>query len=431
MTGKEKIIEITIEAIAAGGDGIAQHEGHPVYVPKTAAGDTVRAVITEKNAQGSYASLQEILESGPARMAPPCSFYTRCGSCSLQHISPEAYRHWKVERVQTTLAKNGITPEIFDPPHFIHAASRRRATFTARRTKAGLIFGYNQSRSHVIEDISRCIILAPALDEKLQALRKPLAALMNVGDVLDVLLQKVGSGFDMLLTGPLKNKDRLSYDQNEALSAIMNLGIARIAHRPKINSAPETLLNQGAVMKNFGMLSVAIPPGAFLQASDEGEDALVHAVLDYAGAAPGPSADLFCGAGTFSGYLAGRVPKLYAADSEGASLGALKTACRNAAHISVQKRDLFKNSLSVDELSAFSCVVFDPPRAGAMGQAQALAGSSVARVIAVSCNPATFARDAKILQEGGYALRRLRVIDQFVYSAHVEIVALFTRGSNS
>lgn len=155
----------------------------------------------KKNAGENYAEMTDILEAGPVRVTPPCPFYERCGSCSLQHITRDFYESWKVERVQTTLARTGITPAVFDAPRFLNAATRRRVTFAARKTKAGLIFGYNQSRSHMIEDISHCLVLDKGLDEKLQGLRGPLSDLMKAGDTLDVMLQKVRQGYDLVLTG--------------------------------------------------------------------------------------------------------------------------------------------------------------------------------------------------------------------------------------
>lgn len=427
MAAKDTLIEVTIEAIGTGGDGVAPYDGKPLYVPQTAPGDKVRARLTQKNAGAAYAEVMEILEAGPTRATPPCPFYERCGSCSLQHITREAYQDGKVERVQTTLTRTGITPEVFDPPRFLNAATRRRATFSARKTATGLVFGYNQSRSHRIADITRCLVLDPALDARLQTLRAPLADLMKAGDTLDVMLQKVGQSYDLVLTGNLLTKGRLSYDQNEALAAIMRLGITRIAHRAKATSRPDPLLNQGTVIKTFGALSVEVPPGGFLQASDEGETALSEIVRDYAGDKPGVTADLFCGAGTFTGHLAGTAPKLYAADSDGEAIRALAKACAGRPEITIQKRDLFKDPLPAVLLSKFETVICDPPRAGMLAQAEALAKTDVQRVIYVSCNPATFARDAKILQEGGYALRRLTLVDQFVYTAHTEIVGLFAR----
>lgn len=427
MAEKQIEIEVAIETLAAGGDGRGMYRGNPVYVPKTAAGDTVQARLAEKNSDGYFASLQKVITPGPDRITPPCRFYSTCGSCSLQHITGTAYESWKTERVKTTLARAGVVPEVFDPSRFLNAAGRRRVTFCARKTKTGLVFGYNQSRSHLIEDISHCLVLEPALDKKLQALRTPLADLMKAGDMLDVMLQKGGQGYDLVLTGNLLTKGRLSYDQNEALSTMLRLGITRISHKAKAASLPDPLLGQGGVIKTFGALAVEIPPGGFLQASDEGEAALVETVLDYAGKNPGATADLFCGAGTFTGHLAGKTQRLYTADSDTSAIKALQSACAGHPDITVEKRDLFKDPLTSALLSGFETVVLDPPRAGGLTQAQNLAQSSVKRIIYVSCNPATFARDAKILQEGGYILRRLTLVDQFVYTAHTEIVGLFTR----
>lgn len=407
---------------------MASYQGKPLYVPKTATGDNVRVHITQNNAQGCFASLESIIAPGPDRAAPPCEFYTRCGSCSLQHINRDAYEAWKTGHVSTTLARAGVVPEAFDPPVFIPAATRRRATFCARRTQAGLVLGYNQNRSHVIENITHCLVLEPGFDAKLQALRDPLTEFMQPGDTLDVMLQQAGAAYDLVLTGKLAHKGRLSYAQNEALAAMMALGIARISHRDKSFAPPTPLLSQPDVIRNFAEIAVRIPPGAFLQASDAGEDALARAVLDYAGNTPGATADLFCGVGTFTGHVLGKTKTLYAADSDAAAIGALKNACAGRNNITIERRDLFKDPLPPAQLSSFETVILDPPRAGGMAQVRALAESEVSSIIYVSCNPASFARDADILQDGGYRLRRLRLVDQFVYTAHCEIIGLFKRG---
>lgn len=418
-------LEIEITAIGAGGDGIGDHDGTPVYVPQSLPGETIRAHITSQTSDQIHAQVDEVLRAAPERTQPPCPLFVTCGSCALQHMSAEAYQNWKMTSVKTTLARAGFENIEWLAPRFFPAASRRRVSFATLKTKRGFFFGYNQARSKQILNIERCLILDPALNDLMRTIRPLVDELLEAGQSLDVMVQKVGRNFDMVLTGAVKLSGKLSYAQHEALAAMVRAGVTRICWRAKPMHRPEILLEAGPVLKSFGAMTIALPPGAFLQASDAGEQALCDLVLDFAGEQRGAVADLFCGAGTFSGHLIGKAKTIYAADSEAASIAALQAAAHSHSSVHVEKRDLFREPLSAQELEKFDVVIFDPPRAGAKDQAERLAGSKVQKIIAVSCNPATFARDAKILADGGYRLSRAVLVDQFVYSAHSEIVAEF------
>jgi 23S rRNA (uracil1939-C5)-methyltransferase len=423
---KAETLTLSIDHIGAGGDGVAQHEGKSVFVPKTAAGDVITARVTSQNAEGIFARLEEILTPSPERREAPCRYYARCGSCGLQHLQETAYREWKYQKVRSSLERAGAAPESWLEPVFLPAAGRRRVSFNARRTKAGLIFGYNEERSHTVLDIQTCIVLAPALDEKLQALRSALTELIEIGGALDVTLQMVDNAFDLLLIGEIGVKGKLSYNQHEALADMARLGITRIAHKSKPAEKPQTLLVQEPVVKTFGALKVELSSGAFLQASDAGEEALVRLVKDFAGDAK-KIADLFCGGGLFAGHLIENAHEVYAADSDALTIQALQKSAAAFKNLRVEKRDLFKEPLGPTELNAFDTVILDPPRAGAKAQAEMLARSSVPKIVSVSCNPTTFIRDVKILQEAGYVLRKVVIIDQFVYSAHCEIIGVLEK----
>lgn len=413
--------ELTIETIGAGGDGVGQHDGQPVYVPKTAPGDRVR-VRAEHKAGAYYGQVLSLEAASPERVAAPCPYYEDCGGCAFQHISAEAYQVWKTAKVRTTLERAGIVPEMWEAPAFLHAETRRRTTMAVLRTGEALLMGYHPPRGHRVVPVDACLILDPLLDRKIQAIKPFIERLAPLRTPLDLTVQMIDGAFDVVLTGAWRKGDFFTLAQNEALSALINdMGIARVSLRAKENEAPEMILSQGPVMKRFGALRVALPPGAFLQASEAGETALRDTVLAHTQGAK-RVADLFCGCGTFTGPLLEAGADVYAADSEAEAIAALKHP-----RLRAERRNLFKEPLNLTELARFEAVIIDPPRAGAKEQFEALAQSDLATIVSISCNPVTFARDARILIDGGYRLRSLRLIDQFVWSAHVEVAGVFVR----
>lgn len=354
----------------------------------------------------------------PQRVPAPCPYFGGCGGCSLQHSSPDFYRAFKLNLVQEPLARTGIAVEAFENPVFLPPTTRRRTTIAALKTKGGVILGYNEMRSHKIIDVRHCLILEPELEQTVQALRPYLSRLLPEAKPCDITLQRIDGAYDMVLTGPFKFG---TYQQDEALGELAaDLDIARISHRTQDFRPLEVILKRKSVLKKFGAITVEVPPAAFLQASAAGERALCEIVSSYAGDARN-IVDLFAGCGTFSGALTQDGRQITAYDGDAPAIGALAKA------LPAQRRDLFKDPLRANELSAFDCAVFDPPRAGAKEQARELAASSIPKIIGVSCNPATFARDAKILQVGGYHLKSVTLVDQFVWSTHVEVVGLFLK----
>lgn len=414
-----KIVPLTINEIGAKGDGIATHDGASVYVPKTAPGDVIEAAL-----KGERGMLQKIVSPSFTRVPAPCPYFDKCGGCSLQHVTPEFYRDWKIAKVKTALARAGVEPATWGEPIFLPAATRRRTTMTAIKTNRGVTLGYNEGRSHNVLNIERCLVLAPAIEEKMQALRPYLLRILGEAKTCDITLQYAGGTFDMVLTGRLQKRGRFSFEQDEALGEIAEkLDIARISYREKDFRPPEIILARKPVVKKFGALNVTLPPAAFLQASEEGEQALTALVVNYA---QGGSKflDLFSGCGTFSGPLLALGP-VTSIDGDGPAIEALAKV--KHAGLNATRRDLFKNPLKETELDGFDTIIFDPPRAGASAQAPFLASSETRRIIGVSCNPASFARDARTLLDGGYTLASLTLVDQFVWSAHVEIAALFVK----
>lgn len=421
-----KEIALTIEEIGAGGDGVGMYNGKSVYIPKAAAGDvlTVRVVEGKDDYKGDILSVQT---PSPERVSAPCPHYEACGGCALQHIGEDVYRAWKIAKVKTTLERTGVTPRTWEEPVFLPPATRRRTTFAVLKTNdKNLILGYHAPRSHAITDIASCLILDPVLDKLIKTMRPYLLRLAPLRKTVDVTLQNAG-GLDVVLTGEWQDRRIFTLEQNEALAAMANdLDMARISMRAHEHAPCEILLSHKPVLKTFGSLSVPLPPTAFLQASDAGEKALGEIVLRHAQEAT-HVADLFCGCGTFSGKLLQAEKSVLAIDSDQAAIQALG-GCKNPKLVA-RKQNLFKEPVALREFESLNIdtIVIDPPRAGAKEQMDILAQSTIPRIISVSCNPATFARDARILQEGGYTLQSLTLVDQFVWSPHVELVALFQK----
>ncbi len=360
----------------------------------------------------------EVLEASPARVVPPCRHFGACGGCALQHASDGFLADWKREVVVRALAARGLAAEMplvaVSPQR-----SRRRAVFAGRRTKKSVLVGFHGRRSDQIVGVTECHLVRP----ELLAARPALEALVRAGasrsGALRLTVTASGAGPDVEVAGGKP----LDAELRRVLAGLVEeFDLARLAW------AGEPVAVRRPPFQTMGRARVVPPPGAFLQATVEGEAALVAAVRDAVGEA-GRVADLFAGCGTFALPLAERA-EVHAVEGEGAMLAALDAGWRGAAglkRVTTEARDLFRRPLLAGELKRFEVVVLDPPRAGAEAQVRALAGSGVARVAMVSCNPVSFARDAAILIEGGYRLDRVQVVDQFRWSGHVELAARFDR----
>lgn len=412
-----RVIETRIDFIGAQGDGVAAIDGKRVYAPFTAPGDRVRLAC-----RGERGVIKDLLEPGAQRVTPPCSHFGACGGCALQHISEDAYRNWKRERVVEALARERFDDDIIAPLFTCAPASRRRAAFAVRKTQNGLVFGFNAKSSSQIVSIKECVILAPALAECLPALRALAAATPGHWRSFDLAVTLCDNGVDVMLTGGDAREDLTGAETLKLIKQAKSAGIIRLSIDGDILTAFET------PVVHFGGVPVAIPPGGFLQASREGEATLTAFVMSHIGNAR-RVADLFCGAGTFSLPLAAKAA-VDGFDGDAAAIAALDAAARLGAlrhPVNASRRNLFDRPLRVEELTPYDAVIFDPPRVGAQSQAAQLAQSRVPVVIGVSCNPASFARDAAQLRDGGYVLSQLLPVDQFVYSPHVELAGLFTK----
>ncbi len=411
---------LTIARVGGQGDGIAQTPAGLVFAPLTLPGETIRAAeIKEGRAEGV-----EILTPSPDRVAPVSPQYGDCGGCSLQHWATGPYLEWKREQVRLALAREGIETEI-EATVAVPMASRRRVALHARRLEDGkVVLGFKARKSWRLVEIAECPVADPRLVRAFPSLAKVASAFLEHPKSAPTLhVTWTDAGLDVDVTGVERKSGGLSRDrQMQAIRAANEADLARLS------MAGETLVMARQPRVMFGPASVPLPPGGFLQAVPEAELAMTsRAVAAVKGAKK--VADLFCGSGSFTFPLATVAPVL-AADASAPGIAALKAGVSSTSglrQITAEARDLFRRPLSPFDLKGCDAIVFDPPRAGAIDQTQQIAGTKASVVVGVSCNPTTFARDAKVLIDAGFRLETVTPIDQFLWSAHVELVGVFRR----
>ena len=390
--------------IAAKGDGVTA-DGR--FVHGAAPGDTLLADGT--------------LRPGPHRAAPACRHFGTCGGCQLQQLDEESLAVFVAERVANAASGQGLEPALIAPPHLSPPHSRRRAAMRAESKGGRVELGFREGRSHRIVDLAECPVLLPALADLVQPIRMLLAR-QGRKIAADIELAVVEQGVDLAIKG-------YSVEGLAATEAMLDFAREQELARLTLDQGygPEALWEPEPVTVMLGGVSVAYPPGAFLQATQDGEAALIAATRAWLAGA-GTIADLFSGLGTFAFALAGPGRKVLAAEAaRDAHLACKAAAGRAGLPIHALHRDLFRNPLDAAELDRFDAVLLDPPRAGAREQVGRLAESKVPRVVYVSCNPSSWARDAATLIAGGYRLEELRPVGQFRWSTHVELASLFVR----
>ena len=390
-----------IVRIAARGDGVTASGRHVAFA---APGDVVLDDGT--------------LRPGPGHQAPPCSLFPPCGGCQLQHLTDAAYADYCASRVAGALAQHGLEAEIL-PSYLSPPRTRRRASLRALKAGGRVLLGFNEAGSNRIVDMTECHILHPALFDLLAPLRRLLASMIAAKRTAEVQLTLVDQGVDVALKGV----EVAGLEAVEALTEFCErYSLARLSVDEGYGA--ETRFEPQPATVTLGGVRVGFPPGAFLQATADGEAALVEEVQRAIADAP-RTADLFAGLGTFALALHGHVT---AAEASRDAVLALKMAASKAGRqVAAEHRDLYRRPFDAGELKSFDAVVLDPPRAGAEGQVRELVASSVPRIAYVSCNPATFARDAAILASGGYRLDWVKPVGQFRWSTHVELAASFVR----
>ena len=403
------------------GDGVIRlDDGDVLHVAGVLPGETVRL---RAGPEGPV--LDEVLAPSPSRRTPPCPHFGTCGGCVLQHWDGDSALAWKVERLRATLALERLETEIL-PVFRTAPGGRRRAALHVRRgsSRAEARIGFKARKSWSLVDIDVCAVLDPGIVRALPALRRLAAPLLEHPKSAPSLHVTVtDDGLDIDVTGVEARSGGLSADARQEVAALAaEAGLARLT------LAGDILFQQRQPSLRIGRARVALPAGAFLQADPAAEAAMVaEARVAVEGARR--IADLFCGLGAFTFPLAEVAPVL-AMDGSAPAIRALAAAVATAPGlhgVTAEARDLFRRPLSAAELKRIDAVVFDPPRAGALAQAAEIAQSGAARVVGVSCNPATFARDARRLVDGGFRLERIRPVDQFLWSSHLELVAVFSR----
>lgn len=420
---------VTITRIGAEGDGIARlADGTAAYIPFTLPGEQVTARPLVSRGDGWHAFAETIEDHAEARVEPPCRHFGQCGGCVLQHWRDAEYRSWKAGMLSHALRQAGFTPP--DPLPFVPGlpGERRRIDFAVRRVAGSVVLGLHGQRSSEIVDLTDCLVLHPALMGLMPALRSVLPTLKAIKREASVIVNLLDSGPDLLLRtdAPLTLEDRT------ALTALASAhGMPRVSHVMG-HDVPETIALLRPPVTSLSGTDVRPPPGAFLQATAEGERAIVEAVL--AGLPKKLTnksrvAELYAGCGTLTFALAEKV-RVAAFEGDAATVSALKQAVNQgglAGRIEASQRDLARQPLLVKDLSGFSAVVLDPPHAGAAAPIGQIAASGVGTVVYVSCNPATLARDARVLLAAGYKLEAATAIDQFLWSARLESVCVFRR----
>ena len=401
---------VTIDRLSHRGDGIADG---PLYAPLTLPGE-----IVDGTASGTRLSEIRIITPSPRRVRPPCPYFKRCGGCAVQHADDAFVADWKMSVVRKALEGQGL-PASIRGIHTSPPRSRRRATLAGLRTKSGALIGFHGRGSDQVIDLADCAVLQPDI----LALRTFFEALVAVGASRKTAIRLAVT---ITLDGPdvaVTNAKPLDPDGwAQVVEVATSHDISRLCWNGEI------VVERRPPRIALGTTHVVPPPAAFLQATLEGECALQHFVAEACGLA-NPIVDLFCGVGTFALPLA-KQAEVHAVEGDAGMLQALDRGWRHGTglrQVTTEARDLFRRPLLPSELEQFAAAVIDPPRAGAEAQVRCLADSSVPRIAMVSCNPVTFARDARILTESGFALEWVDVIDQFRWSAHVEIAAALSR----
>lgn len=402
-------MRLRVDRLGHRGDGIAPG---PVFVAGALPGEEVEGEIVAGRMESPA-----ILEPARERVQPSCPHYAACGGCTLMHASDPFVGRWKIEQVRNALAAEGVPAPIrgiaTSPP-----SSRRRATLAARRVKSGIALGFHGRRSGTITAIDGCLVLVPEIEAALPVLAELAEVAATRRGELGLSVTTGPSGLDVVLRG---GRDGQAVRTSLA-------GIAGRADLARLTLDGELVAQDRTPRQRIAGIEVVPPPGAFLQATRQGEQALIACVSRAVGSAR-KVVDLFAGCGTFALPLS-RQLEVLAVEGDGAMVKALDLAWRRGfGHrpLKVIRRDLFRDPISAAELAGFDAAVIDPPRAGAELQTRQIAASGTGRVAAVSCNPATFARDAAILAGAGFVIEWIRVIDQFRWSPHVELAASFSR----
>ncbi|MEP3280184.1 MAG: class I SAM-dependent RNA methyltransferase [Stappiaceae bacterium] len=404
---------LTITSLGRKGDGVAETDDGPVHIPYTIPGDVIQI-----EGSGGKAKLTSIEQSGPGRVTPVCRHFGACGGCLLQHLDQATYLEFKHALVTTALGSRGLSLPV-TPVTTIQPQSRRRTVLSAIKVGKRLVLGYHERKGRTVVDIKECPVLSPSITAVFPLIRQLCEMALPKKGTLRITILETMSGLDVAISGMGRNADRIypKLAQQIVGSSIIRLTVD-----------DETVIQITEPFLDMNGVKAMPVSGGFTQATAETENLLAFHVTDACQASKNV-ADLFAGIGTFSLRLA-KTCHVHAVESDRSALKALSAASRMQAHlkpISLEARDLFHRPLLPTELNAFDAIIFDPPRAGAQSQVEQIAQSKVPLVVAISCNPATFARDIRILFDAGYETEAIHPVDQFLFSPHIEVVAVLRR----
>jgi 23S rRNA (uracil1939-C5)-methyltransferase len=424
-------IEGVIERMGGQGHGVLDKDGERFYVPFTVPGDRIAAKVGEKRGDGFAAQLSVLEAAGPDRIDAPCRHFQACGGCTLQHWTDAAYRAWKRDKLAAALARREIHDVAIGDLVAVPDRSRRRAEFITRRVKDKVLMGFHEAQSRKIVNLEDCLVLKPELLALLPTLRVKMLPVLGDGWAVDLKVTVSETGPDVLITGKLKMRVQERIELSKAAKAA---GLGRLSLRFDERSDPG-LLYQGSEPPRvrFGNAVVTLAPGGFLQATADAEQAMADFALEALKESK-RVADLFSGCGAFALRLAEAGKTVWAVDADRPAIAALTAAAKtaNLSRVTATARDLERQPLTRGELKKLDALLLDPPRAGAKAQVQqiaeaAKAGEAPGLIVMASCDPSSFARDARVLLDAGYKFEKAVPIDQFRWSPHLEIVSVFRR----
>jgi len=416
------LLDVDVMEIGAQGDGVSESEAGRLYIPYAAPGDRLRVRVGAPRGDGRTARIETVLKAATVRHEPACRHFGACGGCALQHIRDDAIAELKTGFLRRALVRKGLQDIPIRPIFTAPPGTRRRVRMAYRRGRHTTL-GFNRRASRDVLDIAECPVLRPGITILLGPLRDLCGAMEALGASGDLQVTETETGIDLMLVPAREAEADLAARETAAAFAERH-DLCRIAWQSA--GVWEPIAQRRPALVSFAGVPVAIPPTAFLQPGKAGETAIAGIVTRaLEAAAPKSIADLFAGCGTFS-LPATRFAPVLAVEGDAEMTAALDKATPDR-NLTVATRDLQRDPMTPEELSAFDAVIFDPPRTGARPLANALAASRIETVVAISCNPATLARDLRILVDGGYRVAELTPIDQFTWSAHVEAVAVLKR----
>lgn len=414
---------VEISHLAGLGDGVTAIDGRTLFVPYVCAGEQVEVALPTPLKDGAHAELMRVISPAAARAKPACEHFTTCGGCRLQHLDEESYHAFKLAQLHAALKPLGEDLPI-QPLWSAGAQSRRRAELAVQIAKGQVRLGFHQPRSHTVVDLAQCPVLTPALEALLPGLRTAIAALKKPSAVASVQLAEVANGVDMAftLTAALTATDKTHLQAWARANAVVRLVLRH-------TSGEVEMLVNGAALARMDGVEVELPIGTFLQASEAAQNYMITRVKE-ALAGARHVVDIYSGVGTFSLPLLASGATISAYEGEASMVGALHNAARalgRAGQVNAEARDLFRVPLKAANLAQADAAIINPPRNGAEPQVKELAQTGMKTVAMVSCNPISFARDAKHLLRSGFSLEAIYPVDQFVWSAHLELVTIFSK----